>query len=289
MKRQDKKQDRIKKKHLILEVLLKRCQEQNKLVFHNDLVKEICREYHFGNPFDITKLDSGDKLPLLFLAQDICLLHLGKGWHQFIYGIDKLYHAFEPMQDSIEWKYRKSLLNEYNNSESNILSVANNQGILHHFLFFDECKLLEEFRNNISGLSSAVFMHEKWIHSYWIDNRSVKTYFPHRTKTTLEYHFNDQEIVAKNQQIEIDLTLEYDGMICVFEAKNGTPEDFNICQIYHPFLYYYNSGLKIKQIKCVYLVRNIDSLKLWAYTFEEPKRLDSIKFLKSCEYNLIRR
>ena len=75
----------------------------------------------------------------------------------------------------------------------------------------------------------------------------------------------------------------------MFEAKNGTPKDFNICQIYHPFLYYYDSGLKIKQITCVYLVRNADSLNLWAYTFDEPLRLDSIRFLKSCEYNLIRK
>ncbi|WP_417935350.1 hypothetical protein [Helicobacter himalayensis] len=38
----------------------------------------------------------------------------------------------------------------------------------------------------------------------------------------------------------------------------------------------------------MYLVRNEDSLKLWAYTFEKPLHLDSIKFLKSCEYVLVR-
>lgn len=266
MNQEDKKQERINKKYLILEELLRKCQERNEFVFHNDLVKEICRKYHFGNPFDITKLDSKDKLPTSFLTKDICLLHLGKGWHRFVHGVDKLYHTFESMQDSIEWKYKKSLLNEYNDSESNILSVANNQRILHHFLFGEDL----EFEN------------------VEIENRP-KTYFPHRTKTTLSYYFNQQEVIAENQQIEIDLTLEYNGTIGVFEAKNGTPKDFNICQIYHPFLYYYDSGLKIKQITCVYLVRNADSLNLWAYTFNEPKCLDSIRFLKSCEYNLIRK
>lgn len=99
------------------------------------------------------------------------------------------------------------MLNEYNDSESNILSVANNQRILHHFLF--EADL--EFEN------------------LDIENRP-KTYFPHCTKATLHYYFDTQEITAINQQIEIDLTLEFQGIIGIFEAKNGSPSDFNIYQ-----------------------------------------------------------
>ncbi|HEC1542208.1 TPA: hypothetical protein R1X41_001751 [Campylobacter upsaliensis] len=255
----------ISKKHLVLEALYRFCKEQNDFVFHNDLVKEVCSDYKFGNPFDITKLDSSEKLPQSFIDEDICILHLGRGYHQFIKGIDKLYHPFEALQQGINWQYKKSLLNEYNDSESNILSVANNQRILHHFLFGEDL----EFEN----LS--------------IENRP-KTYFPHRTKTTLNYFFDIQKIEAKNQQIEIDLTLECNGVIGIFEAKNGEPKDFNIYQIYHPFLYYYNSGLNFKKIICVYLVRKNESLKLWAYTFSEPLRLDSIVFLKSCEYVLVR-
>ncbi len=253
------------KKHLVLEALYQHCKEQDDLRFHNDLVKEVSQQYSFGNPFDATKLDSSEKLPQSFIDENICILHLGGGYHQFIKGIDKLYHPFEALQKSISWQYKKSLLNEYNDSESNILSVANNQRILHHFLFGEDL----EFEN----LS--------------IENRP-KTYFPHRTKTTLNYFFDTQEIEAKNQQIEIDLTLEFNGVIGIFEAKNGEPKDFNIHQIYHPFLYYYNSGLNFKRIICVYLVRKDSSLKLWAYTFSEPLRLDSIKFLKSCEYVLVR-
>ncbi|MDY3113806.1 MAG: hypothetical protein SOW25_05710 [Helicobacter sp.] len=255
----------MNKKHLVLETLYKHCVKQNNFIFHNDLVKEISKQCGFGNPFDATKLDSSDKLPPSFRELDICVLHLGSGNHSFIKGVDKLYHPFECMQKSINWQYKKSLLNEYNDSESNILSVANNQRILHHFLFENDL----EFEN----LS--------------IENRP-KTYFPHRTKTTLNYFFDTQEIEAKNQQIEIDLTLEFNGVIGIFEAKNGEPKDFNIYQIYHPFLYYHNSNLPIKRIICVYLVRKNESLKLWAYTFENPLYLDSIVFLKSCEYILIR-
>lgn len=253
------------KKHLVLLDLYKHCKEQGNFTFHNDLVKDFAKKHKFGNPFDATKLDSSDKLPPLFKEQDICLLHLGGGNHKFIKGINKLYHTFEPIQERIKWTYKKSLLNEYNDSESNILSVANNQRILHDFLFGKDL----EFENlDIS--------------------KRPKTYFPHRTKTTLEYTFENEKISAKNQQIEIDLTLEFDGTIGIFEAKNGTPNDFNIYQIYHPFLYYHNSNLPIKNIICCYLVRNENSLKLFAYTFEKALQLDSIKFLKSKEYILIR-
>lgn len=256
-------QNKPNKKHSVLLDLYNHCKARNDFVFHNNLVKEFCKKHKFGNPFDATKLDSSEKLPRFFIENDICLLHLGSGNHKFIKGIDKLYHTFEPIQENIKWEYKKSLLNEYNDSESNILSVANNQRILHDFLFGVDLE----------------FEHLD------ISNRP-KTYFPHRTKATLQYTFENETILAQNQQIEIDLTLEYNGIIGVFEAKNGEPKDFNIYQLYHPFLYYHNSNLPIKNIICCYLVRNENSLKLWAYTFSEAIRLDSIKFLKSKEYIL---
>ena len=256
------------RKHLVLLDLLEHCQKNNNFTFNNNLIKEICGKYNIRNQFDITKLDSADKLPQFFKDKDICLVHLGQGNHKFIKGINKLYHKFEPIQNSVRWEYKKSLLNQYNDSESNALSIANNQRILHDFLFGKDL----EFEN--------------------IDiSKRPKTYFPHRTKTTLEYYFENEKITAQNQQIEIDLTIEFNGTIGIFEAKNGSPNNFNIYQIYHPFLYYHISNLPIKEIICVYLVWQKDKqkIKLWAYTFDNPLRLDSIKFIKSKEYILIRK
>lgn len=254
----------MSKKHLVLQNLYEYCKSQNNMTFHNDIVKDISKKCEFGNPFDATKLDSSEKLPQFMIDKNLCLLHLGDGNHRFIEGIDILYHKFEPIQKTVEWKYRKSLLNEYNDSESNILSVANNQRILHEFLFGADL----EFEN------------------LPVDKRP-KTYFPHRTKTTLEYNFGNEHIVCENQQIEIDLTMEYNGTIGVFEAKNGTPTDFNIYQLYNPFLYYHKAFPENKII-CVYLVRNGNLVKLWAYSFTKPLELNSIKLIKSCEYILIR-
>lgn len=263
------------KKDQVIEEIFKICKRQNNFVFHNNLVKDVCKKIGFGNPFDVTKLDNKTKLPEILMKNDYAIIHIGSGKHQFIKGIDKVFHDFEPIQKTIEWAYKKSLLNQYNSSESNILSVANNQRILHHFLFGQDT----EFDD--------------------IDiTKRPKTYFPHRTKTSFEYSFGEEiKFEMKNIQIEVDLTIEFQGTIGVFEGKNGKPETFSIYQIYHPFLYYFNANKnselkgKIKQIFGVYVVREkikgLDTIKLWAYTFSDPLDITTIKFIKSASYKLI--
>lgn len=264
----------MSKKHQVIEDLYNYCKTNPKLnfIFDNNLVKEFCVKNEFGNPFDVTKIDSKDKLPKLLIDNDIAIIHLGSGKHKFIKGINKVYHHFEKIQDEINWDYKKSILNNYNTSESNVLSVANNQRILHHFLFGVD----KEFDN--------------------VDiTKRPKTYFPHRTKTSLSYNFGENTpVLLKNVQIEIDLTIEYECIVGVFEAKNGEPETFNIYQIYHPFLYYQNkakSDKLIKNIFSVYVVRQKykdgDVLKLWKYTFDKIDDITSIKLIKSASYKLI--
>jgi len=265
------------KKGQVIEELYKICKRKNDFIFHNNIVKDVCKKVGFGNPFDVTKLDSKIKLPEILVKNDMAIIHIGSGKHKFIKGIDKVYHDFEPIQKSIKWNYQKSLLNQYNSSESNILSVANNQRILHHFLFRKDSEL-----EDIDILNRP------------------KTYFPHRTKTSFKYSFGKEaKLELINIQIEVDLTIEFKGTIGVFEAKNGKPDSFSVYQLYHPFLYYYNANLqdtikgKIKEIFCVYVVREKskagDVLKLWAYTFSKPLDITSIKFVKSVEYKLIQK
>lgn len=266
---------RESKKDQVIKELFKICQKKGSFEFHNDLVKDVCKKIGFGNPFDVTKLDNKTKLPGILVKNNYAIIHIGSGSHKFIKGIDKVFHDFEPIQKTIDWTYKKSLLNQYNSSESNILSVANNQRILHHFLFgqdteFDDVDIAKR----------------------------PKTYFPHRTKTSFEYNFGKKtKLKLKNIQIEVDLTIEFQGNIGVFEGKNGKPDTFSIYQIYHPFLYYYNANKKtelkgkIKNIYCVYVVREKskthDIIKLWAYTFSNPLDITSIKFIKSASYKLI--
>lgn len=259
----------------VIEALFLQCQKNNNSIFHNNDVKALCAQLGFGNPFDVTKIDNSEKLPQLLKDNDYCIIHLGSGRHQFFKGINIFYHTFEPIQNTIDWPYKKSLLNQYNSSESNMLSIANNQRILHHFLFGKD----EEFA-------------EKTI------EYRPKTYFPHRTKTNLEYSLGkDKKLLLENIQIEIDLTIEQNGIVGIFEAKNGTPKDFSIYQLYYPYLYYHNAKenpellLNIKEIIAIYLVHNnignSTTLKMWAYTFLNPYDITTMHFIKSCAYRLV--
>lgn len=255
------------KQELITE-LFKICQKKKDFVFDNTQVKKLCKKYGFGNPFDVTKLDDTSKFPRILLDEDYFILHLGKGRHKFVKGINTGFHTFEEVDENniFDWKYRKSILNEFDMSESNILSVANNQRITHDFLYEDIVA-------------------------------SPKVYNAKRTKIDLTYYVGKEEIVAQSLQMEIDLTMELQGVITIFEGKNGFPENFAIYQLFHPFKYYSilkeEKRLKVKQITCCYVLRKKvkgnSILRLYNYTFEDKNNMASIKLLKSAQYNLIKR
>ena len=126
-------------KQEVIAELFKRCKRKKDFVFNNTLVKKLCKKYGFGNPFDVTKLDDTSKFPQILLDEDYFILHPGKGKHKFVEGIKNGFHPFEKIikNNVFDWKYRKSILNELDTSESNILSVANNQRIIHDFLYDD--------------------------------------------------------------------------------------------------------------------------------------------------------
>lgn len=255
-------------KQEVIAALFKRCKKQKDFVFDNVVVKQVCKEYGFGNPFDATKLDDTSKSPQILLDEDYFILHLGGGRHKFVKGINNGFHSFEDInEDNIfDWKYRKSILNEFDTSESNILSVAGNQRIIHDFLYEDIVA-------------------------------SPKVYNARRTKTNLSYRVGDEEIRAQNLQMEIDLTMELQGVITIFEGKNGFPENFAVYQLFHPFKYYSilkgEKELDVEQISCCYVLRKRERgssvLRLYNYIFEDENNMTSIKLLKNAQYNLIKR
>jgi len=255
-------------KQQVISRLFEVCVEKGEYVFDNNLVKAICDELGFGNPFDATKVDNSALLPDNVKAKDYFLVHLGNGYHGFFKGIRFGYHQFEPIEDTetFIWKYRQSLLNEFDTSESNILSVASNQRILHDFLY-----------NDIVA--------------------SPKVYNARRTKTSFEYKIGNQKIVSTNLQMEIDLTLEHQGVVTVVEGKNGFPEDFAVYQLFHPFKYYsilkHENEVEIKQTTCCYILREKQQdgsvLRLYNYTFSDENRIESIRLLKKAQYVLVKR
>lgn len=113
----------------------------------------------------------------------------------------------------------------------------------------------------------------------------------------MSYRVGEEEIIASNLQMEIDLTMELGRVVAVFEGKNGFPKDFAIYQLFHPFKYYSTlkkeRGLEVELITCCYILRKKERegsiLKLYNYTFKDENDLSSIKLLKNAQYNLVKR
>ncbi len=256
------------KKQDVISEIFKICQERKNFEFDNDLVRTISKKIGFGNPFDATKLDNTRRFPEILTEKDYFIIHLGNGRHKFIKEISKGFHKFENIEpDNIfDWKYRQSILNEFDTSESNILSVGFNQRIIHDFLYDDIVA-------------------------------NPKMYGSRRTKTSLNFSIGKEKIKTYNLQMEIDLTTEYNGIVTVFEGKNNFPENFAVYQIYFPFLFYFNlknsNKLNINNINCCYLLREKkkegSTIKIYQYTFENPLDMTSIKLIKNAQYNLIKR
>ncbi|MCL4252671.1 MAG: hypothetical protein KJ043_02700 [Anaerolineae bacterium] len=255
---------KISKKQQVLIDIFTHCVETNQFEFDNELVKEIAQKHGFGNPFDATKIDSSSALPQIIRDEDYFLIHLGEGKHRFIKGISDGYHPFEAITESIEWAYIPSILNDTDTSESNVLSVIANQGVLHQFIYNEQ------------------------------SSQKIKIYYPRRSKITIDCKIGQIPVLLNKVQIEVDLTTEYQGHVVVYEAKNKLTDDFAVYQLYYPLRYYVNlakeQNLPIQSITCCYVLRqkfkNHSLIRLYHYTFDDIYQMNSIRLMKSCEYVL---
>ena len=246
------------KKKKTITALFDRCKKSKKFEFDNDLVKQVSIETDFKNHNDVTKIDQSKLLPEQVKNTGYCIAHLGEGRHRFIREIEVWYHRFEPIKEhEVEpWEYKPSLLNHTDESESNIISFAYNQRIIQHFLYGDITV-------------------------------SPKIYMSRRTKINVSYRVGMEQIAAKILQVELDATFEHNGEVVILEAKNGSPADFAVYQLFHPFLDYYNKNISgIKKITCCYLLKDKSTVCLYLYAFSDADDMGSIYLVKKARYEL---
>ncbi len=262
------------KKHQVLERLFEECLRRGDWTFDNDDVKRVSQSVGFGNPFDATKADTIADLPARVRDAGYCVAHLGGGRHCFIPELRYWYHAFEAIgeDDVITWRYRKSLLNDLDTGESSVLSFVYNQHILHDFLYEDVVA-------------------------------SPKLYIPTRSRCTLQYQVGNTSLNAENLQMEVDLVMEYQGVVTVLEAKSSFRQDFAVYQLLHPVKFYLSQsqkyGIPIKGINACYVLRSKlrekgerlprTIVRLYLYEFPDPARMDSLRLMRKAEYQLVRR
>lgn len=254
------------KKKLVLAALFKKFQQSGNPQFARDELAEASREVGFSNQFDAPKVDHSRLLPEEMLSAGYCIAHLGGGRHQFIPALKQWYRKLEEItaEETENFEYIPSLLNHTDSSESNAISVAYNQRIIHRFLY------------------GSVGVH-------------FKIYMSRRTKFTGSYKVGDCELDVRSMQMEMDATFERSGDVTIFEAKNGKPDDFAVYQLFHPFLSYFSQNISgVKKINCCYMVKNKGrknktnpSLDLRLYEFSEPDDITSIRLVRKKRYVLL--
>lgn len=269
-----KKQQVLERLFLQCEQKVLQCEQEGSYEFSNSDVKQVADAVEFGNPFDATKVDSREILPQSIRQKGYCIAHIGRGRHRFIPELQNWYHDFETIlpEEVIEWRYRKSLLNDIDRGEASALSLAFNQHILHDFIYEDVVA-------------------------------SPKIYVPGRSRTTIEYTVGSTHVKAENQQLEMDMVLEYQGTVTVIEAKNkafSSFTNFAVYQLFYPIKYYLNRAkdrkISIPHINACYVLRQASSrasgvikVRLYLYEFADPDRLDSIRLVRKAEYHLKQR
>jgi len=258
-------------KKLTLVKVYRDCVLRNDFKFNNKLVKELTGTA-FANQFDATKVDTSAGLPGELKAEDVFIVHLGKGWHQFVKGISLGYHQLEPVPEdkTVIWPYRPGALDGSDESEAGVLSIAFNQQIVQEFLYNDR-------------------------------TRQIYINIPRRTSSedtnSFSYKIGSEVVHVNRLQIEMDFIVERNGEIAIAEAKRSSrdlPKDFAVAQVYLPFRRLRNvlvrKGMTLNT-RSLFLIQYFrpdgkPALRVYEYTFEDPQDMGSIRFLKNAEYIL---
>ena len=77
----------MSKKQTVIARLYDICKARGNFAFTNDEVREVAVAVDFKNHFDATKIDNSAGLPTPLVADDAFVVHLGRGRHQFVFGI----------------------------------------------------------------------------------------------------------------------------------------------------------------------------------------------------------
>lgn len=272
----------MSKKSRLLDELVDFCinkngENQDYYIFDNDLVKQLSIPLGFRNHNDATHIDSKAVCSPRMIEEGFSVVHLGATYsdgkrdtarHAFVR--TDVFHEFEEIEKVTTISYRPGPLDELNTSESNILSLVYNQGIIHRVLYPYDLRA----------------------------NPSI--YMAHRTRFQPNHKIGGNSLPTGETQAEVDMTIEYNGHVTVFEGKNwrASRNDFAIYQLYMPFRYYYlktrDKGLELTDIDCCYVVRkkiksknfHDSDLEVYRYTFDDPDELTSIRLISSERFEL---
>lgn len=246
------------------------------LEFSNAEVKDLSGLSEFSNQFDVTHIDTQRKLPDLFRAEDIFLVNLGyrPGRHRFVHGLEYAFCKLPPPEESSDpspWKYPPGYLDDIDDSEAGVLSLAFNKSIFADFLFRNPYR------------------------------RDLEVHLPRRTRVSFRYGIGPTTLTVENLQVEVDFLVQGQDVVGLAEAKfvdsfDKMP-DFNVLQLYLPYrrlaelMRDEGAALRVRPLFALgYRVPGTGmGIRLYEFSFEREDNAWPIKLLRSCDYLLEKR
>ena len=116
----------------------------------------------------------------------------------------------------------------------------------------------------------------------------VLTAFGRMTSGTFSFEVPSlgHPVTVDRAQIEVDAALENDVTVVLVEAKNSDPETFNVRQLFYPYRSWLDRLGTSKDLRCCFVCRVDDEIRLVEYRFADPYRFDSIEAVKCARYRL---
>lgn len=213
----------------------------------------------------MTKFDKEIDLPKIFKKNNLSILPIGRG--EYVLGKFKTYFEIkskEPSEPKIMKLPQKltSIDTKKITSESVAINVAFASGMIDDLLNSSE---LNKAYLTITGRMGSKLLN------FNIDSK-IKAESP--------YNIN-----VENSQIEIDSAFENKEKILLIEAKIDEKKDFNIRQLFYPYLFLKNKLLD-KEIIPVLLIYTQGSFIFNIFEFKDETNYSSIKFLEQKIYKL---
>jgi len=165
-------------------------------------------------------------------------------------------------------------LKDFHKNENAYLNKALAIGVINNFIDNDN---LSVFKQQLKYKTNRRLLYGQF--------GKIKTNFELEFKTT-----HGIKKINKGFQFEIDLVLENEDEIIIFEAKQGlkSRKTFSLLQLYYPLIYLNkitNGKKKIRTVFIDVISNNKDEIyKLTEFNFHNNE-FDNYQILKNCKYN----
>ncbi len=204
----------------------------------------------------MAKADSRKDLPEIMRDNGYFLLPVTNGSYAIVRG--EGFHDLESPAEPIEFKSRIRF---------NLSTTSRNTSEMQYLDYCFASGLMEEVVNR-GVLYSSIRGRER--------------------SGEFSFRVNSSEIHVNGAQIEVDLGLEGEDCIVLFEAKARNMEDFIIRQLYYPYRRFHNLNTE-KVVIPVFFTYDAatEAYSFWIYEFTNLTDYNSLKLIKRLSYKIV--